>query len=147
MQLPQQVQKTSLFHSSVQEPFDSLSDKIVSQFIEPSQLAPDGSDNNLAPPNVFFDEKRGIILRYLIGPSAGTELVLDPYTLRMASRDALSVDEMTGEQILQPDHVPGDIIPLNLRIQGNYGVAIEWSDGHKAAIYSYEMMEDLAKKK
>lgn len=31
-----------------------------------------------------------------------------------------------------------------MAVQGNYGVAIEWSDGHKAGIYTYDQMEALA---
>ena len=54
-------------------------------------------------------------------------------------------DEMTGEQILQPGDVPDDIEPLDMRVQGNYGVAIDWSDGHNAGIYSYEMIEEIAR--
>ena len=134
---------------SVRVPFDRLSDKIVKQFVEPPLHAgaPGVSSecNSAINPNIHFDKNRGIVLRYLTGPTAGTELVLDPATLRRASRDALSVDEMTGEQILQPRDVPDDIVPLSMRVQGNYGVAIDWSDGHNAGIYSYEMMEELAK--
>ena len=133
---------------SVRAPFDRLSDKIVKQFLEPppgATVSESSSGDRTAPPNVHFDKKRGIVLRYLLGSAAGTELVLNPATLRRASRDALSVDEMTGEQILQPGDVPDDIVPLGMRVQGNYGVAIDWSDGHNAGIYSYEMKKELAK--
>ena len=45
-------------------------------------------------PKCHYDEQRGIVLRYLMGPQAGKEYVIAPATLRRASRDALSVDEM-----------------------------------------------------
>jgi len=51
---------------------------------------------------------------------------------------------MSGEQILQHDDVSEDIVPLRMTPQGNYGVAIRWSDGHEAGIYSYDQMEELA---
>ena len=145
--------------SAFTEPFDKLAGQIVRRFLVPSGVilpaaaGEEAHGETLADlphakgpaPSVHYDGgRRSIVLRYLSGPQAGTELLLDPATLRRASRDALSVDEMTGEQLLKPEDVADDIVPLKMAIQGNYGVAIEWSDGHKAGIYSYDQMEELA---
>lgn len=129
--------------------FDDLADEIVRRFVGVSELEDGekgggGSGGSGPAPKVFYDESRnGIVLRYLMGPQAGREYVVHPATLRRASRDALSVDEMSGEQILQHDDVPEDIIPLRMTPQGNYGVAIGWSDGHDAGIYSFDMIEEI----
>ena len=142
--------------------FASLADEIIKRFVvvdELSESGEDGADGGSEgggggggggggpAPKVFYDESRNsIVLRYLRGPQAGREYVVHPATLRRASRDALSVDEMSGEQILQHDDVPEDIVPLRMTPQGNYGVAIRWSDGHEAGIYSFDMIEEIVAK-
>jgi len=140
---------------------------------------------------VAYDSNRGIVLRIFSGDLAGSEFVIDPAALRRDSRDALSVDEMTGEkvrrtlafvltfvtptyirtwyiQLLDPASVPDDVKPVSITKRGNYGVAIQWDDGHdvrirqrtivclstthctnardpaQTAIYTYEQMIDLA---
>ena len=127
--------------------FAQLADEMLRRFV-PEHMADSNSDErgpeSGPAPKVHYDDQRGIVLRYLLGPNAGTEYVVNPATLRRASRDALSIDEMSGEQILKHDDVPEDIVPLRMTPQGNYGVAISWSDGHDAGIYSFDMMEDLS---
>ena len=49
---------------------------------------------------VKFDEQRGIVLRIFSGDLAGSEFVINPAALRRDSRDAASINEMTGEQVL-----------------------------------------------
>eukprot|EP00750_Incisomonas_marina_P004427 INCI13468.5.p1 GENE.INCI13468.5~~INCI13468.5.p1 ORF type:complete len:353 (+),score=52.31 INCI13468.5:742-1800(+) len=93
---------------------------------------------------VKFDEQRGIVLRIFSGDLAGSEFVINPAALRRDSRDAASINEMTGEQILDPASVSDDVKPLKIDKRGNYGVAIEWDDGHQTAIYTYEQMIALA---
>ena len=67
----------------------------------------------------------------------GSEYVIDPATLRRHSKDALSVDEITGKQLLDPASVSDDIKPLNIEKRGNYGVAIAWDDGHQVRLFCY----------
>ena len=55
-----------------------------------------------------YDESRGIVLRIFSGALAGREYVIDPATLRRDSRDALSVDEITGQKV----RAHGRICPL-----------------------------------
>ena len=95
-------------------------------------------------PNVFYDDKRGaIVLRYLAGELEGREYVVNAATLRRESRDAKSIHELTGKQLLDKDSVPDDIAPLQITPQGNYGIAIAWDDGHDDAIYTYEQIREL----
>ena len=102
---------------------------------------------NMERPNVFYDDKRGaVVLRFLAGEFEGREYVLNAATLRKDSRDAKSIDEFTGEQLLDKDSVADDIVPLKISPQGNYGVAIQWSDGHDDAIYTYEQIMELVEK-
>ena len=72
------------------------------------------------------------------------EFIVDPKSLRMASRDALSVDEGTGKQLLKAEDVPDDIVPLKIENRGNYGVSVDWSDGHDKAIYTFDSIISLA---
>lgn len=95
-------------------------------------------------PQIAYNPKRGIVLRFFSGEREGHEYVVDPATLRRHSKDAQSVDEMTGEQRIHPDTIPDDIEPVEFRVQGNYGVGIKWSDGHDAAIYTYDQIVELA---
>ena len=103
------------------------------------------SVETFAAPKVHFDERRSkVVMRFLEGHLAGTEYLIDPAILRRNSKDALSVDEFTGKQLLQHEDVSDAIRPISIRPQGNYAVAISWSDGHDAAIYSYDDMINLA---
>lgn len=102
---------------------------------------------NMERPNVFFDDKRGVVvMRFLAGEFEGREYTINAATLRKDSRDAKSIDEFTGEQLLDKDTIADDIIPLKITPQGNYGVAIQWSDGHDDAIYTYQQIMELVEK-
>jgi Mrp family chromosome partitioning ATPase/DUF971 family protein len=122
--------------------FAKLANEVVDRFV--AEKSGEGGASSDVAPKVHYDQRRGIVMRYLMGQRAGTEYVIDPATLRRASRDALSIDEMSGEQLLKHDDVMDDITPLRMTPQGNYGIAIKWDDGHDSGIYSYDMMEKLA---
>ena len=47
---------------------------------------------------------------------------------------------------MDKDTIADDIIPLKITPQGNYGVAIQWSDGHDDAIYTYQQIMELVEK-
>jgi DUF971 family protein len=36
--------------------------------------------------------------------------------------------------------------PVEMAPRGNYGVSISWSDGHRAAIYPFEQIVELAER-
>jgi DUF971 family protein len=88
-----------------------------------------------------------VVLRFLHAESA-QEFVVGPKELRLASKDALSVDiHNTGRQILMEGDVPDDIVPLRIEARGNYGVSVDWSDGHDKAIYTFDDIIALAEAK
>jgi ATP-binding protein involved in chromosome partitioning len=45
--------------------------------------------------------------------------------------------ETTGERILDPASIPGDIAVTAMQLIGNYGVNIHFSDGHTTGIYRF----------
>ena len=63
--------------------------------------------------------------------------------LRRACSCAACVDEWTGKQILQPEQVSAEVKPLCVNPVGRYAINIEWSDGHKSGIYSFEYLRQI----
>ena len=63
--------------------------------------------------------------------------------LRLACRCAACLEEMTGRPLLDPGTVPADIDGAAIHFVGQYGIRIDWSDGHNTGIYTYEMLYRL----
>jgi len=87
--------------------------------------------------------QRRLVLR-AIGVEGARETALAPAAVRRACRCAACVDELTGRQRLDPASVREDVAPTALTEQGNYAVAIAWSDGHASGIWTYEQLGALA---
>lgn len=66
--------------------------------------------------------------------------------LRLACPCASCVDEWTGEALLQPASVPGDINPTLIYSVGRYAISVHWSDGHGTGIYSFNYLRKVAGK-
>lgn len=66
------------------------------------------------------------------------------FALRMISQDALSVNELTGEQLIKAEDIRSDIAPKEIVPLGNYGINITWNDGHSSAIYTYKNIRAIA---
>jgi DUF971 family protein len=64
--------------------------------------------------------------------------------LRCACKCAACIDEFTGALVLQKDKVPADVRPTTIAPQGNYAVAVTWSDGHKSSIYPFTLVAEVA---
>lgn len=64
--------------------------------------------------------------------------------LRRACRCAACVDEWTGAPILKPDQVREDVRPVRVNPVGRYAINIEWSDGHRSGIYTFEHLRELS---
>jgi len=73
----------------------------------------------------------------------GTESRVPYRALRLACHCALCVEELTGEQLLDPATVPQDIGIKSCREVGLYGVQIEWTDSHSTGIYTWEHLRGL----
>jgi DUF971 family protein len=67
----------------------------------------------------------------------------DVRDLRLACPCAHCVHEWTGEVIVRPDAVPADVRPVELEQVGNYGLRVQWSDGHGTGIYTFERLRAL----
>ncbi len=74
----------------------------------------------------------------------GVETRFDVRALRLACGCAQCVDEWTGAGRLDPAAVPEDIHPLRIEGVGRYAIQIEWSDGHRAGIYPFRRLRELA---
>ena len=84
---------------------------------------------DLSVPQVFYDKGRGIVMRHLGGADAGREIVIDPVSLRVAGKDAVTAGEMqrAGEEGLRSRHE--FVYPLAITPVGNYAINVQWSDG------------------
>jgi ATP-binding protein involved in chromosome partitioning len=60
--------------------------------------------------------------------------------LRLACPCAGCVEEMSGQPLLDPASVAGDIRPTSLQLVGAYGLRVNWSDGHSTGIYTFEQL-------
>ena len=66
----------------------------------------------------------------------GHRTVYTPSELRRLCPCAQCVNEVTGERMLDPASVPDGVTLSDLRLVGNYAVAVRWSDGHETGIYA-----------
>jgi ATP-binding protein involved in chromosome partitioning len=67
----------------------------------------------------------------------GDESTYPARALRLACRCARCVDEFTGRPLLDPNSVPESVTIAGMRLAGNYGVHIAFSDGHDTGIYRF----------
>ena len=48
------------------------------------------------------------------------------------------IHELTGQPLLDPATVPDDMTQGDVRLVGNYAIAIQFSDGHDTGIYTFD---------
>lgn len=70
----------------------------------------------------------------------GHESVYPARFLRLNCSCAACVHEMTGQNLLDPQTVRGDVHPLRINSVGRYAVQIDWSDGHNTGIYAFDRL-------
>ena len=70
----------------------------------------------------------------------------DVRDLRLACQCALCIEEMSGRKRLDPRHVGLDVSPNVITSIGNYAVGVDWSDGHKSGIYSFDYLRTLGER-
>jgi ATP-binding protein involved in chromosome partitioning len=73
----------------------------------------------------------------------GHESHYDVRHLRLACACAHCINEWTGEKLLDPATVPLDVHPLKVEGVGRYAIQIEWSDGHRWGIYTFERLRAM----
>jgi len=73
----------------------------------------------------------------------GHESVYDVRALRLACPCAQCIDEMTGKKLLAEAAVPADVKPVVINPVGRYAIHIDWSDGHRTGIYTYEHLRGM----
>jgi ATP-binding protein involved in chromosome partitioning len=105
--------------------------------------SPAGSSSAVYTSVKYDDARRAIVLRTFTEEGA-REALLQPAAVRRACRCAACVDENTGEQRLRPESVSESVAPTRVEEQGNYAVAVTWSDGHASSIYTYDQLRGLA---
>lgn len=67
----------------------------------------------------------------------GVEDVYGARELRLRCTCALCQSEATGERLLDPKTVAEDLTVTDMRLVGNYGVNVHFSDGHATGIYRF----------
>lgn len=60
--------------------------------------------------------------------------------LRLACKCALCRDEMTGRVLNKLENIAPDVRPVKIEPVGNYALRIEWSDGHRTGLYSFDYL-------
>ena|SRR5436190_22345876 len=61
--------------------------------------------------------------------------------LRLMCTCANCQSEATGERLLDPKTVPEDISIADMKLMGNYGVNVHFSDGHTTGIFRFRQLK------
>ena len=80
---------------------------------------------------------------FLIQWDAGHEGIYSARMLRLACPCAACREEMSGRPLLDPARVPEDIDGVSVQLVGQYGIRIDWSDGHNTGIYTYQLLRGM----
>lgn len=73
----------------------------------------------------------------------GCETVIGARDLRMRCHCAQCVDEHTGEPLLDSGRVGQNIRAKNIRLVGQYGISIDWTESPCANIYTFRDLRAL----
>ena len=65
--------------------------------------------------------------------------------LRLRCTCAYCKSEDTGERLIVDDEIPLDITVKDMHMVGNYGVGIQFSDGHSTGIYRFATLQSKDK--
>ena len=90
-------------------------------------------------PEVAFDEQA-----ITVSWEDGTVDRVANRELRANCRCARCIDEFSGDQLLEVGRIPADIHAEEVRVVGNYALAVTWSDGHSTGLYPYRTIKSLA---
>jgi ATP-binding protein involved in chromosome partitioning len=78
-----------------------------------------------------------------VGWSDGHVSVFEGRALRLACACAVCVDEWSGQPTLDSAKVPERVSAEEIRLTGNYGIRVRWSDGHDTGIYTFDRLRAL----
>ena len=93
------------------------------------------------PPVAIQRRDDGILITW----ARGSAPVLVPArALRLACPCAECVEEMTGQQLLEPSRVPADIRPMHLDLVGSYALRVRWSDGHATGLFTWAKLREAS---
>ena len=73
----------------------------------------------------------------------GHDSVYPARALRLACPCAGCVDELTGRRRLTEASVAQEVVPVRIHLVGRYAISIDWSDGHRTGIYSFELLRRI----
>ena len=93
-----------------------------------------------AKPEVTFDENM-----ITVSWEDGTVDRVNNRGLRANCRCARCIDEFSGDQLLDVERIPADIRAEEVRVVGNYALAVSWSDGHSTGLFPYRTIKSVAK--
>lgn len=86
-----------------------------------------------SPTRIGRRDSKQIVLDWADGHST----VYSAAELRRQCPCAHCVHELTGEALLDPASVPDELTQSDVRLVGNYAIAVQFSDGHNTGIYSF----------
>ena len=84
--------------------------------------------------------KRSDPTRLEIEWDSGQRSVFTAGELRGLCPCAACVDELSGVRRHDPRGVPPDLTQVDVRLVGNYAIALRFSDGHETGIYPFGML-------
>ena len=97
-------------------------------------------DPQLATPREIR-KQAGKILR--ITWTDGHESEFAAHDLRGRCPCAMCVDEMSGQRRAGASDVSPTVEMLEVDLVGNYAVHVNWSDGHRTGIYSFDYLRRI----
>ncbi|NMC43632.1 MAG: P-loop NTPase [candidate division Zixibacteria bacterium] len=103
-----------------------------------------GGEANPAEPETMVLSGEGHLVATWKG---GSPITLYARELRINCPCASCVDEDSGKRTLDPARIPLGITIDGVNRVGRYGVSFQFSDGHHTGIYSYEFLQELARRK
>lgn len=86
--------------------------------------------------------RRGDPARIEIDWSDGSRTVYTTPQLRALCPCARCVHELTGVRMHDPRSVPADLVHTEVRMVGNYAIALRFSDGHDTGIFPFPFLRE-----
>ncbi len=70
----------------------------------------------------------------------GMRALIDVVELRRKCPCAVCVDEMSGRRTIKPEDIDEAVRPIQIKSVGRYALGVEFSDGHRTGIYTYDSL-------